>query len=209
LVQSDKIIRWGIPGWILMSWLLILYTFTHPSNVWEFLNTSAAKSLSITAILASIGVPLGYLIHELYFSFFWTLRKIEVEKITSKVKKFPLPKTWDKMSDKEQYYYIEFIWDKYINSLEEGNRSEIKARYRDRLTLIHSLGTLFFSMSLTLIFSIASVLFFKVLEFNLMTTIILIIQGAVTIFIKHNYNYHSENLKSYQGYFLDHLINES
>jgi hypothetical protein len=209
LVQSDKIIRWGIPGWILMSWLLILYTFTHPSDVLEFLNTSAAKSLSFTAILASIGVPLGYIIHELYFSFFWTLPEIEVKKITSKVNNFPFPETWDKLNDKEKYYFIEFIWDKYINYLDEGNRNEIKSRYRDRLTLIHSLGTLFFSMILTLILSASSVLFFEGLELNLLTSVILLIQLAVTFFIKHNYNYHSENLKNYQGYFLDHLINEN
>ncbi|UYZ24008.1 hypothetical protein [Mesobacillus jeotgali] len=204
-MPGDKIIRWGIPGWILMAWLLSLYTVTHQEQVLDFLKNEAVKSLSITAILGSIGVPLGYLIHELYFAMSWTIIKIDINKIILKVENFPYLKNWNSLNDKEKYYYFEYIWDKNINRLEEGLRKEMKERYRDRLTLIHSLGTLFFSMLLTIVASITGI----VLELGLtiITSLVMLFQIITVLILWKNYKYHSDQLKDYQGYFLNDMIN--
>ncbi|WP_227938994.1 hypothetical protein [Alkalihalobacillus deserti] len=207
MVQGSKIVRWGIPGWILMAWLLGVITITDPGTVTYIMEKDAFKSLSITAILASIGVPLGYLLHELYFAIFWTIRKIKIKEITGKVENFPYPLKWNEMNDKDKYFFIEYKWDNLINKQTESVRAEIKERYRDRLTLIHSLGTLLFSMFFTILLSSGWVVLYA--EFTLFTTLIIILQIAVSLGIWKNYKYHSGNLMHYQGYYLDEMIKTS
>ncbi|MYL21651.1 hypothetical protein GLW04_17235 [Halobacillus litoralis] len=207
LYQSDKIIRWGIPGWILLSWFLLIYTITHQEEVWSFVTNEAFKSLGITAVLASVGVPIGYIIHEVYFALFWTKRNINLRNITNKIDDFPKPHNWESMNDKEKFYYLEFLWDKNINEQHELVLNSIKERYRDRLTLIHSLGTLLSSMVCTIIGTI--IWSFFGLQFTFLTLILLIIQCGIFWMIWTNYIYHSNNLLHYQGYYLNEMINKS
>lgn len=206
-MPADRVIRWGIPGWILLAWLLALYSVTHYEQVFIFLRDEAIKSLSITAIFASIGVPIGYLIHEFYFSITWTSRNLNenLDRIISKIENFPYPKDWREMNDKEKYYFIEFLWDKYVHQLEnEGHRSALIERYRDRLTLIHSLGTLVISMVFTIIATITMCFFY--IGFPFIAIVILIFQIVIVFFVYKNFKYHSDHLKDYQGHYLNDLI---
>ena len=203
----DRIIRWGIPGWILLAWLLILYSVTYHEQVFEFLKNDSIESLSITAVFASVGVPIGYLIHELYFLVTWTSRNLNenLDRITTKVESFPYPDGWEEMNDKEKYYFIEFLWDKHVHQLEdEGHRNALIERYRGRLTLIHSLGTLFISTFCAIIITILVCIFF--IEFSVMAVVILLLQIGIAIFVYKNFKYHSDHLKDYQGHYLNDLI---
>lgn len=127
--------------------------------------------------------------------------------ITEKIENIPKPLNWEALDNKEKYYYIEFLWNKCLNELEnEGYRDFLKVRYRDRLTLIHSLGTLFTSIILATIFTIVICLSSHISFIYIL--IVTLLQSLFAFTIIQNYRYHSKQLKSYQGYYLNDLLNK-
>lgn len=66
--ETKYLIRWGIPGWVFIFWLFFYFSFTQ-NNYSEFV-----KNVPLLISLIVAGVPLGYLIYQIYFVFFWSIR---------------------------------------------------------------------------------------------------------------------------------------
>jgi hypothetical protein len=68
-----QIIRWGIPGWISLltyfSFKMAVYDFKLSAFIKSFENPTALTG--VAALFVALGVPLGYLIYQVYFWFKW------------------------------------------------------------------------------------------------------------------------------------------
>jgi hypothetical protein len=205
--ETKYLIRWGIPGWVFLFWIFIPIAFEYPGVAKGLLQKASTTKL-LSSILASavIGVIIGYLLHQSYFSFEWirdskrSFLPKDFSPVVDKIK-FRFKRDWgkDKIDD---YYFIEFLWHKELTKLEEHQRNYVAERYRHLLSTTHSLGVLSYSLitvfTINLVFMIAWKNWF--IAINL---IILFVLGAMTL---TNYRYYSRNTMNFMGYFLQELI---
>ncbi|WP_339201688.1 hypothetical protein [Peribacillus sp. FSL P2-0133] len=116
--DTKYLIRWGIPGWIMVMALLPYYIIIY----FDFFSDHVVNSsdlLAIGAVLTVLGVPLGYLLNQIHHSVFWVLPKL-------------IFGSWSK------YFNEELKVDDYIANHKNG--AEKKERYRYLLTRKHELG---------------------------------------------------------------------
>lgn len=111
--ETKYLIRWGIPGWIMVMVLFPYFIVIYFNFLSKHVST-ASDLLAIGAVLTVLGVPLGYLLNQIHHSLFWVL---------------PKWRRWD------AYFDEEIKIDKCI-----GNSSEKKERYRYLLSRKHELG---------------------------------------------------------------------
>ncbi|PFK99263.1 hypothetical protein COJ01_19945 [Priestia megaterium] len=202
--ESKYIIRWGIPGWVFIMWLLLAFIIVNPLFFKDLLFKDLLKSLGTLVTLASIGVPVGYVISQFYFAFSWVIGKdLDMTSLLKKVENFPYPRNWED-DKKEQYFFIEYLWESKLGSLSTEKREYIAGRYSHFLRTIHGIGTLFYSSLFSLF---VFILFIVNVKFELYYLFLITIQVVFLYFIYKNYKYYSENLKSFQGYFLNEFIN--
>lgn len=70
--ETKHLIRWGIPGWVFAMWFFIVAIVTiEPLTAILIQGTNFIKIFGILITLLSIGVPIGYLFHQLYFAWEW------------------------------------------------------------------------------------------------------------------------------------------
>lgn len=201
--ETKYLIRWGIPGWVLIFWIFYHILFLKEINPLDSNLVNITKGLTLFISLAALGVPLGYLLHQIYFGIIWVFnrnRKFAKDFAEGLGDKFNEPTNWGQ-NRAEAYYEIEYIWHSMLLDREkEEERTYLEGRYRYLLSTIHGLGSLFVSSAISLVICIplAMTLYDKNISMTLYFIIGLIFQLAIFIFSMGNYNYYSNNLKAFQ-----------
>jgi hypothetical protein len=212
--ETRYLIRWGIPGWIFLLWLSIYLSivyFNEFDSILQKLELDISKFLGVIVSLAFFGVPIGYLLQQIYFFYHW-LRRNErsFDKSLAMVKDFTPPKTWNQ-DDLNDYFRFEYIWHKELLQIDKDSREYITERYRHFLTTIHGLGALLVSL---LFSSAISFIWFllRICEIGnkqiVVFFVVLIFQGFIFYAVKKSFEYYSKNLIHFQGYFLNALRNK-
>lgn len=149
------------------------------------------------------GVPLGYLIYQIYFVFFWSIRtKDSLNKFRTELgDKFSPDATFGTLykNRNNDYYYLEHVWHSMLLEQDEGVRAYLEGRYRHLLSTVHGVGTLFVSAtgSLVLVFLLlvrSLITGEEPLLFYIGIAMQIIILAAAAL----NYRYFSDDLRAFQ-----------
>lgn len=122
--ETKYLIRWGIPGWIMMMILLPFFITIHFETLANHVTTSS-NLLALGAALTLLGVPLGYLLNQIHHSLFWVIPKRKGEQ-------------W------KEYFDSEILLDEKIK-----DKPEDKERYRYLLSRKHELGGITVSLAIS------------------------------------------------------------
>lgn len=195
--ETKYLIRWGIPGWVFIFWLFFYFSFTQ-NDYSEFI-----KNVPLLISLIVAGVPLGYLIYQVYFVCFWSFRtKDSLNRFRTELgDKFSTDANFGKLYENrnKDYYYLEHVWYSMLLEQDEGVRAYLEGRYRHLLSTIHGVGTLFVSTtgSLMLIFFLL-VRSLITGEEPLLFYIGIVMQSIILVAASFNYRYFSDNLRAFQ-----------
>jgi hypothetical protein len=202
--ETKYLIRWGIPGWVFIIFSYFTYLSYEKKNLlgYEF---TVTQLLGIMISLGFVGIVLGYLMHQIYFSVNWIFSK-QSSKIMQKtldiIDKRDNIKDIDKykFDHHKAYFMFEYHWQKLLVLQEEKQRDYISERYRYLLSTIHGLGALLVSI----LFSIAAVgLIIKLYGHNWFSTLMLFLLAYLGFSVWKGFGYYSENLIFYQGNFIN------
>lgn len=164
------LIRWGIPGWIYLVSVLS-YLLTVDQGILNFFKDSkGSTSLALIALITALGVPIGYLIHQVSMLFgfvFWNNRKV--------------------------YFKQEFELDKKLFEMQNGDK--FRGRYVHLLTRVHELRALMFGHLLTCINILVLLMEY---EANKAFWIVLGINLFLIVITFLNQKYFSDNLSHYK-----------
>lgn len=197
--NSDlQIFRWGIPGWITVFTYSILvlslnnfdiYTYTNKNNL------NGANMAGMAALFVAAGVPLGYLVYQIYFGFKWTFMK--KDKITTTLKGVNLYDGYRFLAQNpwEDWQHAERSFDSYLTVLlskEKMNYEDIIRRYnsfKSRTDRVHGMGATIWGIALSFItFIIIHIFLFQIPVYKnitfLVTSVVLIF---VWLIILRNY----------------------
>ncbi|WP_045522740.1 hypothetical protein [Neobacillus niacini] len=114
--ETKYLIRWGIPGWVFTTWILIAaFSVIDPLTDMLINEMNFIKIFGLLVTSLSIGVPVGYLFHQLYFSWEW----ISKERFFFFFKRIPSKKFLWFFKRREPYKFL-FLFKrpKTLNSLE-------------------------------------------------------------------------------------------
>ncbi|AHC42415.1 MULTISPECIES: BA5345 family protein [Bacillus amyloliquefaciens group] len=223
--DTKYLIRWGIPGWVFMFLIGIPSFLLLIQNELIQIKFDITKILGVIVSLAFLGVTLGYIMQQIYFSFRWSGKKDVIEDAVKLVDDFDkhIKEAGIKEGQRnnvENYYVFEYIWHRELVRLDEDQRNYIAERYRHILSTIHSLGALRISIFLSLIANIILFICFNVkcyfnsligVQFYLFSflsyVLYLLIIGLLLWIVSKGFNHYSSNMNAFQGYFLNELIN--
>jgi hypothetical protein len=197
--ESSHLIRWGIPGWVFLMWIFVASFGIFDPLTNYFKKVDFLKVAGATVTLITIGVPVGYLFQQIYFSWNWRNK----EDILAPLKEVIGDKehTWTD-NFHVNYFFIEYKWYSALLSIEEEKRKYLGERVRHLLTLIHSLGALLYSLATSLVSMI--IFLFLTDNYNECFGVVILIIAHIFLLIgvKNNYNYYSSNLIYFQKFFL-------
>lgn len=199
--ESKYLIRWGIPGWVLIFWMFYQLLFLKGMNPLESNLLDITKGFTLLISLTAIGVPLGYLVHQIYFLIVWVTNKARnFDEIATKIgENFPKHDEWNQDKN-EDYFQFEYVWHSMLLEQEdEAKRAYIEGRYRHLLSTTHSLGALFVSSFISLL--ITSVIVFTHWTdrpFNPYFLIGFFMQFIIMISAVYNHGYYSDNVRAFQ-----------
>ncbi|MBQ4867468.1 hypothetical protein IHQ11_13265 [Priestia megaterium] len=148
--ETKYLIRWGIPGWvfIVFSYISLLIYESKSAFIKDF---TVTQMLGILISLGFVGVVIGYLMHQIYFSIKWIYSKQSskiLKQITDLVTdKAKLGIECHEFDHHKAYFMMEFQWQKQLVLTGKDNREYIADRYRYLLTTVHALGALLVSLS--------------------------------------------------------------
>lgn len=183
------------------------------------------KVIGLLITLLSIGVPVGYLFHQLYFSWEWinkekayffkrkeTDRKICMFTIKSYKKTLePIIKKIDGFEHQgnfhDDYFNVEYLWHSSLLKLESEKRDYIVSRVKYFLATIHGLGSLMYSLATSLV--LINVFWFSADSTyeKLGLVIIIVAHIFLLVGIYKNHKYYSRNLIVFQANFLEEMLN--
>ncbi|MGX9135948.1 BA5345 family protein [Rummeliibacillus sp. JY-2-4R] len=199
--ETKYLIRWGIPGWVLIFWMFYEYLFLKGINPLDSKMVDITKGLTLLLSLTAVGVPIGYLLHQLYFGSAWVWnkkRKFADDFAKELGDKLPKQQGWG--TDKnEDYFQIEYVWHSVLINQTPETRAYIEARYRHLLGTIHALGALFVSSMVATIISV--IIIFTHLSgfpYNAYFWMGIVLQLLIFFFAGANYKYYSANLTALQ-----------
>ncbi|WRM41469.1 hypothetical protein U0L96_08615 [Bacillus velezensis] len=207
--ETKYLIRWGIPGWMLIFWIGAYFVLTETDYISAHLKFSGLEKLIGVFISLSIfGVVIGYIIHHLYFVANWIFNKNRIfDNAIKQVENFPKPDNWED-NNKKDYFYFEVLWHENLLKIkEEDKRNYIVGRYRYLLSTIHALGTVFVSHFLAVLFTVIATLYkYGSFSYPPMVIAMLIIQLVILFISVSSFRYYSANLNYFQGSFLDKML---
>ncbi len=198
--ESKYLIRWGIPGWLFIFWLVYNVIYVRKVYLPDITFPDLSKGLSFIISLLALGVIIGYVIHQIYFAYVWVMGQFRNhDNFANDVgEKFPKHDGWgtDKNDD---YFQLEYVWHSMLLNLDESKRKYLEDRYRHLLGTVHSLGALLMSSGLSL-YVTGFIIFSYRSEFTYNAYFLtgLCIQLIVFVFSIVNYRYYSRNLDSFQ-----------
>ncbi|MCM2532184.1 hypothetical protein NDK43_06950 [Neobacillus pocheonensis] len=212
--ETKYLIRWGIPGWVLIFWVFYGILFVKGINPLENNLAEISKGFTLLISLAAIGVPIGYILHQFYFGVIWVKNmKHDFNDAAEKVgDKFPKHSDWLELNDQNykqnkkvnphgNYYQFEYVWHSVLLKMNSETRTYVEGRYRHILGTIHGLGALGASSALSMVAS--AVIFGTDFSNHSLLAYIFLIIGIIIqiiIFVSaiYNYKYFSDNLRAFQ-----------
>lgn len=199
--ETKHLIRWGIPGWIFIFWLFYEFLFLKSINPLDSKLVDISKGFTLLISLTALGVPIGYLLHQMYFGSIWVgnkKRHKHLKKTVRKIDNFPRHRQWGNNKD-EDYFQFEYVWHAVLLNLDAEKRTYIEARYRHLLGTIHGLGAL--SVSSAISFLISGITGFALYNDDSMLSFYIVglaFQFLIFISAIFNYGYFSSNLTAFQ-----------
>jgi hypothetical protein len=184
--ETKYLIRWGIPGWVLIMILgpFLFFNFKEISDV-----TKTTNFVALVAFLTVIGVPLGYLLNQIHHSLTWVLARVNPIRwgINKLPKKRGIPyESW------EEYFTKELILDKYFFKDDIGMK--LKERYQYLLSRKHELGGLTISLGVSWIV----ILIINIIKINMFWQWLYFVLIFLLFFlILFSRNYSSRNIDAY------------
>ncbi|MEB7771436.1 BA5345 family protein [Kurthia gibsonii] len=170
--DTKYLIRWAIPGWVFLILMIFYFSIMNEGLLIE--NLKGTLILGLSASIALLGIPLGYLLNQLHHFLFWVCN----------------PGNWVK------YFEEEFEVDKLLT--EESNK-ELRERYRYLLAKKHEVGSVF--MSFLIAFILVVIFNSSLFQWDKLSTIYCLINlGAVCIWFflrkysSGNIDYHYKQL---------------
>ena len=174
--DTKYLIRWGIPGW---TTVMLLSPYFIINNFKALMETiSATDLLGYGAVLAVLGVPLGYILNQIHHFITWVFPKL-------------ITNTWD------EFFEEEIKIDIYLKN--EASKSE-RERYRYLLSRKHELGGITVSLGISFI----TTLFTNILQNKevVWVWIYCLITFILFLIFLVNRDYSSKNIDKYHNYFL-------
>jgi hypothetical protein len=211
-IETKYLIRWGIPGWVFILLVSIMgYLIFHP-NI-KLNNVDLVDILGLLVSAGFVGVPIGYLFHQLYFSYNWLGKGRVFDKAVELVDdkdKIKGP-CWGQNGHID-YYRFEHVWQKELIKLaSDEKRLYLSERYRHLLTTIHGLGALWVALALSLGINVVFSLyhFDDIQKMPLLFLIgLALFNGYLLLAVQKGFVYYSANLNYFQGYFLNAFFNK-
>lgn len=179
--ESKYLVRWGLPGWVYMIFITLLYLINKPGYIPQILHFKGFSLVGFTALTAALGLILGHIIHQVSLFLWFVVPEYRKQK-------------W------LVYFDREFKIDKRI--VEEELGKEIKNIYSYRLGQLHARRGLLTSLML----SFVTIIILCWTDLNLIsvnTIIIGLCNVALIVIMLINYLYFNKNLV----YFMD-RVNE-
>lgn len=179
--DTKYLIRWGIPGWILLMILGPFIYFQFQMEINEILKDN--NTLALGAFLTVIGVPLGYILNQIHHSLFWVIRRF----------KFSLKQ--EKWND---YFKQEIQVDEMFFFDDKGLRK--KERYQYLLSRKHELGGV--TVSLGICCFVQLIVNIQTSTMGGWSLIYLIVSFILFLIIAISRWYSSKNIDNYFEYYL-------
>jgi hypothetical protein len=210
-IETKYFLRWGIPGWVFILLVSIMgYLIFHTNIKMDEVNLIDFLGLLVSA--GFVGVPVGYLFHQIYFSYNWLGngrifdKAVELVEDKEKIK----GNCWGQNGHLD-YFRLEHVWQKELVKLQsDEKRTYLTERYRHLLTTIHGLGALWVALALSLGINVL----FSIYHFNNIGKMSLFFLGVLALFnlylliaVQKGFVYYSDNLNYFQGHFLNAFFN--
>lgn len=179
--ESKYLVRWGLPGWVFMIFITLLYLINEPGYIPQILKYKGFSLVGFTALAAALGIILGHIIHQISLFLWFVIPEYRKRK-------------W------LVYFDREFKIDKRI--VEEELGKGIKNIYSYRLGQLHGRRGLLTSLML----SFMTIIILCCTDLNLLSVKTIILEsgnGALIMIMLINYYYFDRNLE----YFMD-RVNE-
>lgn len=165
--ETKYILRYGIPGWMYILGIVSYLFFTNTQYIEVLLLKGESISiLGFGAILAGIGVPIGYIFHLMSMFFSWIIIK-----------------------DWNSFFEDEIELDKKIINMKNGDK--IRERYRYLLSQVQGLKALLISLIVIILTVVLLMIFYK---FECKGIVIIVIVILLTIIVNKNRKYFQSNL---------------
>ncbi|MFF2500187.1 hypothetical protein [Peribacillus sp. NPDC058075] len=142
-----QVIRWGIPGWIFFMTVLIFKLSVVGYDLMSIVNkfTNPAAVAGLAAFTVGLGVPLGYILYQVYYGFKWRIMKTKTVLIATQ--DIPeLPMLLSNKNGLELWHSIEGHFDTLMTIHTYGKKisyKDLTRRYNsfsNRTSRIHGLG---------------------------------------------------------------------
>ena len=185
--DTKYLIRWGIPGWILLMILGPFIYFQFQMEINKILKDN--NTLALGAFLTVIGVPLGYILNQIHHSLFWVIRRF---KFSLKQEK------WD------DYFKQEIQVDEMFFFDDKGLRK--KERYQYLLSRKHELGGV--TVSLGIVCFVQLIVNIETSTMHGWSLNYLIISFVLFIIIAISRWYSSKNIDKYFEHYLVESANQ-
>ncbi|KGP73548.1 hypothetical protein [Pontibacillus yanchengensis] len=207
-VESKYIIRWGIPGWLIIIYYLLLDHAFSKQKVYYLDNPPPIEVIVALLTAVSFGLIVGYLLHQAYFAMEWIFGRGSQE-VSLEIKQVLEGAGLHYGIEKEperQYFYFEYLWQKSLANIQTSHKMEyLSARYRHLLTKTQELGVLRFSIIICLIITGYFILFENMLLLGICLFIIL---GILLLFVHKAHRYFTKNTHYFMAYNLRDLLRE-
>lgn len=174
--ETKYLIRWGIPGWLMMMVLSPFFITIHFDFLVKHIVTST-NLIALGAALTILGVPLGYLLNQIHHSLFWVIPKL-------------IKNEWD------NYFIEEITLDQNLK-----DKEEFRNRYTYLLSRKHELGGIAVSLSVSFIVLITTMIWGE--HFDTWAWVYSSIVLVLSIIILFSRYYSSKNLDKYYNHLLE------
>lgn len=152
-----QIFRWGIPGWVFLMTYTIYVMAIHKfelNALMQYFGGQPTILAGVAAFFIALGVPLGYLIYQIYFWFKWTFGSKDAYIAMDQIKYFDCIKTGNVRDDwravEKRFDYLMSV----VSEQKEISYKDLKRRYdqySNRTSRAHGLGASLVAMALGLI----------------------------------------------------------
>lgn len=143
-MNDNQYMRWGLPGVVFLFVVFSFWTITPGYDLKVFSDSALVSAL---AIIIGAGIPIGYIIYQVYFAVVWWTLPNEIARLTIK----DVPDAPELEGDdfghkymklqRKQWPHVENFWYKRIYDLGYDKAGFFRERHYHLLSIFHSLGS--------------------------------------------------------------------